>query len=345
MFGLAPSAGASSTSSSTGPWSCTPGAQRPKAGSPLTIAWGGGAVQTGFVAKVNPALDKAEKLKVTYSGGSSATQMAQNVAEGGKSGYDLLFSSIPSYNLGVEADVLSPLRMSFLAKEAATSATRLNAGLGMGVALNTTSYGVAYNPAVLAKDGLPTPTDVQDLWNPIYRGVLGMYVPPYSSGIQMIAIVTHLLGGKPSNQQVGINKLAPLAKYATLASSLSDMETAVAGGKVGIWFETSGAANAMNAQGLNVKMVFPTNQTFGIDILATIPTRSTNKGGACDALAWLLSKTGNYTLASVVGNKPIRPGVPNPPGLAPTSVSSITPLLQGAPSSESFTQMWNEATS
>ena len=322
-----------------------PNATKPADGSSLSISWGPASTGDNFQKFVVPLIKQKLNLNVTYVGAASSDTMAKLVAQNGSSDYDLVITSYGPLEQGRTAGVLQKLDFTTM-PESKKVTLDPNTSDSRAMTLTNFAYGLAYNTDILKKNNLPEPTKIQDMLNPQYESVMGMYTPPFAGAVAQIAIINKILGGPPNDLTQGINALAKMKKAKAIANS-GQMDNAFAAGQVGMYFSASATVQTFLESGLPIKMVF--DPAYGTGIYDFIPKGAKNTAAACEVMNLLASADGQTALHKVNGNLPTRTdGVTLRTDIVMASAAkqqilSYPDLIKTAPSADAITEQWNKA--
>jgi spermidine/putrescine-binding protein len=330
------------------PWTCVdPNAPEPADGDSFVFSWGPGSTGDGVIAEVVPLVKESLGLDMEYVGAPSSDTMAQIIGQGGAGDYDVVFTSYGPLEQGRAAGVYEEIDFDALPEVASLPEDKRDpAGENYAITTSEFAYGLAYNTDTLAAQGLPEPTKVEDMLDPQYASILGLYTPPFAGAVSQIAVINSILGGPPDDMTTGIEALAGIDGAQQIANS-GAMDNAFAAGDVGMYFSASATVQTFLDDGVPVKMVY--DPAYGTGIYAFVPKGAKNVGAACTFLNWVASVEGQEALQAVNGNLPTRrDGVTLRPDTvlseaAGQEILSYPDLIAEAPSAEEITEQWNIA--
>ena len=342
-------AGATTTAAAAAePWTCVdPSTPKPAEGDSVVFSWGPGSTADGVMEFVVPAVKDTLGLEMEYVGAPSSDTMAQIIGQGGAGDYDVVFTSYGPLEQGRAEGVYEELNFDALPEVANLPEDKRDpAGENFAITASEFAYGLAYNTETLEAKGLPEPTKVEDMLDPQYTEILGLYTPPFAGAVSQIAVINQILGGPPDDMTTGIEALAALDGAQQIANS-GAMDNAFAAGDVGMYFSASATVQTFLDDGVPVKMVF--SPAYGTGIYGFIPKDAKNVGAACMFLDWVASVEGQEALQEVNGNLPtrredvtLRPDTVMA-SAADEEILSYPDLIADAPSAEAITEQWNVA--
>jgi putative spermidine/putrescine transport system substrate-binding protein len=137
-----------------------------------------------------------------------------------------------------------------------------------GVPETYSLIGLAYNP-----DKVPAPTSWADLWNPAYRGKLGMTTPASNLGFALVIMAARLSGGSVQNLEPAWAKLHELGPF-VVAPEPEQLAQLFERGEVSIAPMWNNDAAILASHGLHIKFVQP--QPGGILVVSCMDVIKTS---------------------------------------------------------------------
>jgi putative spermidine/putrescine transport system substrate-binding protein len=132
----------------------------------------------------------------------SAEVIARVKAARGDSPFDMTTMEAPALLLGVQEDVFERIDLSRIPNAARLDPKYLPEAHGWGVPTFYTGIGIAYNRSMVPNP----PTSWADLWNPAFRGKIGLARPSSNLGLASLAVATSVSGGTDADLEPGMAK-------------------------------------------------------------------------------------------------------------------------------------------
>ena len=151
---------------------------------------------------------------------------------------------------------------------------------------------VLYNPNTITT----APTSFADLWNPEYKGRVGLYDQVYFNYIYAAALVA---GGDLSNVEPAFAKLMEMKETVQprLYPSHDALAAAFENGEIDISANYSARAQLWKANGLPIEMAYPSEGALGISFGVGVPKKSANREAAYAYLNAMLEPEGMANIA------------------------------------------------
>jgi putative spermidine/putrescine transport system substrate-binding protein len=164
-----------------------------------------------------------------------------------------------------------------------------------------------YSPSVIVynKDKVkPAPTSYQDLWNPKYRGKIGIQTIQWTDFFHAAATVQ--LGHLPTdNWDVGVDKLKQLAPNTQVFSSQEQLGNGLMSGQV--WMTLDWRARAYQwsqSSKTPLGIAVPKEGTFATVFVAGVPKNAPDKEAAYQYLNAMLAPSAQKNFAQHMGYQP-----------------------------------------
>jgi spermidine/putrescine-binding protein len=156
------------------------------------------------------------------------------------------------------------------------------------------------------------PTSWKDLWDPRFKGKLG--VPVMSSYQGRMLMIAAEVGGKPGDADTGFAELKKLKPNVVMFyTSDANARQSLAQGEVSVLVAPPSRAKQVADAGIPVKVISPKGTPMNMDVATLVNTP--NKAIAADYLNFLLSKDINGEIAAKLSMDPVNAGSPKPPAL------------------------------
>lgn len=151
---------------------------------------------------------------------------------------------------------------------------------------------VLYNPNTVST----APTSFADMWNPEFKGRVGLYGQIYFNYIYAAALVA---GGDLSNVEPAFEKLMELKETVQprLYPSHDALAAAFENGEIDISANYSARAQLWNAGGLPIDMAYPDEGAIAIAFGVGVPRKASNPDAAYAYLDAMLSPDGMASIA------------------------------------------------
>jgi putative spermidine/putrescine transport system substrate-binding protein len=161
----------------------------------------------------DPFEKKNPGLTVRLVPSESEDVVAQIKAARGASPYDVITLGVPRQITAVQEGWVEQTPRTDLPNLSRVYPQFISACKNTGIPETYSLIGIAYNP-----DKVPAPTSWSDLWNPVYRGKLGMTTPASNLGFGMVVMAAKLSGGSEDNLAPAWPKLKELGPFVVAPS-------------------------------------------------------------------------------------------------------------------------------
>lgn len=215
--------------------------------------------------QVLPEFTKETGIEVTYETGQSATKnVAQLISERNNPQVDIVDTNNVGLIQGKAADIFATLDPSKIPNYADTySQFRDDSSTLVGIPRYITTAGLEYNPTLVAKANQPTPSSWLDLWNPAYKGEVGITDCSNVQCYGFVPVLAKLQSGDPTNLNAAFDKLKELGpNLKTIASSSTELDQLMTQGTLAITTALSYAAYTLQASGVDVNFATPKEGAF-----------------------------------------------------------------------------------
>jgi putative spermidine/putrescine transport system substrate-binding protein len=288
----------------------------------FTIASTGGSWQEGvkqaFVDA--PGLEAKFKLPIAMSGQIESVAVAKILAQPDNPPYSVSSHGDPEAILLADKGLLMSYDDSVLANykniyPAATQPPRDGLGAWYGSVLMLV-WGLAYNTKEAAK-----PATWQDMWNPKYKGRVGL--PAYGwYGMMFLHQINRMLGGTEADTSKGMAAIADLVKKndAVLLENIDQTITAFQREEIVIGPFFNGRTLTLQNKGVPLDIVYPPQS---VSLGAGFVILKTTKFPELSQAFVNASFDPGYQLimAKKIGYPPANKTAPLPPELAPAAVT------------------------
>ncbi len=261
--------------------------QSPASSSPktLTVTSYGGAWEEFMRKEVIPDFEKQNNCTIQLAVGLAKDWMAQLRAAGVENPpYDIaMFNEIfaaqlrrEGYFIDIPADKVPNLKETYdIARNPGDN----------GVLAMMQPIGLAYR-----KDKVPNPPKSwKDLWNPEYKGQIGLYTITNSAGLMFFLLTAKVWGKGEDDYDVAFQKIKELKPFKQTDFS-GDMEKLLTQGEISIGVQDLAAVARLKKQGINLEYVTPTEGLFMFEQDHNVTKGSQNKELAYAYINYQLSK-------------------------------------------------------
>ncbi|MDQ7859483.1 MAG: extracellular solute-binding protein [Armatimonadota bacterium] len=155
----------------------------------------------------------------------------------------------------------------------------------VGVIFGLNPLGIGYRKDLVQNP----PKRWTDLWNPEYRGRLGIYSINNSAGPMFIMLAAKLFANDPKNIEAGINKIKELRPFRQSDFS-GDMEILLTRGEVHVGIIDAPAVSRLKRQGAPLEFVPPIEGMFMFEQDTNVTVGSKNKAAAFAFVNYMLSR-------------------------------------------------------
>jgi putative spermidine/putrescine transport system substrate-binding protein len=191
-------------------------ASRPAAGQTrtLSIMVNAGQYQDTLTRLVIEPFQRKHNARVLVTPGSSTEMLAKLRAEKASPSVDLVVIAETVAVTGRQEGIFEKMERTKIANLADVDPKALNAD-GFGFASLYATAGIGYN----AEKVKPAPQAWKDLWNPAYRGMIGLQDISGTTGVQFLITAARLHGGDERNIEPGFQAIAELMKAGSSINS------------------------------------------------------------------------------------------------------------------------------
>jgi putative spermidine/putrescine transport system substrate-binding protein len=277
----------------------------------LVFACDGGSTQRIFEQQFFPEFTAKTGTKIVYVAGQPSDTLAKMRAQKGNVPIDAVWMAGGMTFQSIDEGYMADIDRSLVPSAALIPAS---AGVEKGaIPVGITVCSILNNTDVFAKRGFPQSTSWFDLWDPRYKGHVGSYSINVTSGIALLAKITHILTGDYKNLDAGF------AKFKELRSNMLDFypsagawETAFQQGDAWIGMNTAVRCMQMKIAGLPAGHTIPKEGTVGYQTWLGI-TKSAKAPKAAHAfIEYMVSAAGQAKMAQYIGYEPVNREVKPP---------------------------------
>ncbi len=212
-----------------------------------------GAFDEAFRAVVGPAFRKATNASVNFTPLLAVDQVARIRMTPSNPPFDVVLFDEGPLITAIEAGVLE----KFPAAASAALADIPDAfkhPAGYAPVISCTVVGIAYNP----KKVKSPPTTWDDLWNPDYKGRVGITGMASSLGTAFMVDIAKLNGGSETNLEPAFKAMQTLLpNVGAIAPSPGALSALLQQGKIDICYNYFNAIELLRAKGVDVDFVAP----------------------------------------------------------------------------------------
>lgn len=215
--------------------------------------------------QVLPEFTKETGIKVTYIPGESSTKnVARLIAERNNPQVDVVDTNDVGLIQGEQANIFATLDPKKIPNYADTYPQfRQQGDKLLGIPRYITTAGLEYNPDLVSKAHQQPPTSWFDLWNPAYKGKVGMTDCSNVQCYGLVPLLAKLQSGDPTNLNAAFDKLKQLApNLKTIATSSTGLDQLMTQGNLAVSTALSYAAYTLKAGGVNVEFATPKEGAF-----------------------------------------------------------------------------------
>ena len=173
----------------------------------LSIMVNAGQYQDTLTRLVIEPFQKKHNVKVLVTPGSSTEMLAKLRAEKASPSVDLVVIAETVAVTGRLEGIFEKMDRAKIPNLADVDAKALN-GDGFGLASLYATAGIGYN----AEKVKPAPQAWKDMWNPAYKGMIGLHDIAGTTGVQFLITAARLHGGDERNIDPGFRAIAELVK-------------------------------------------------------------------------------------------------------------------------------------
>jgi putative spermidine/putrescine transport system substrate-binding protein len=174
-------------------------------------------------------------------------------AKGGKPPYDVVILDEATYLNSLKDDVfekIDPAKVPNLPD----IATGFGDERGVGVFVAAHVIGIAYNPTTVKE----APTSWQDLWNPAFKGRVGITNLNSGLGTAFLAEINRLRGGRADNFDAGFAALKELLpNISAIAANPGALATLFQQGEIDVAFNFLSAVEPLRQRGVDIAFARP----------------------------------------------------------------------------------------
>ena len=256
-------------------------------------------------------------VKVTLLGGITEDALAQIKAAQGASPIDSIMMGEMRYIDAINEDILAPLTVNEVPNLALIDPNMQKSCEGYGAAWMNQIIGIAYN-----KTKVDPPKNWSDLWDPKYKGQIGLPSPSSNNGFLFMVMVAKLFGGDENNLDVAFEKLDELAPF-VVAANPGQLAQLLETGEISLavnWQTQSGPSLAKDP---NLDFVIPEPGGAALTSCYTVLKSSANKELAYKYINDALSTQ----FQSKIAESPWYFGPTNTSAVVPPDTQKINPPM------------------
>jgi putative spermidine/putrescine transport system substrate-binding protein len=180
----------------------------------LSIMVNAGQYQDTLTRLVIEPLQKKHNVRVLVTPGSSTEMLAKLRAEKASPSVDLVVIAETVAVTGRREGIFEKMERAKIPNMADVEPKALNPD-GFGFASLYATAGIGYN----AEKVKPAPQAWKDMWNPAYKGMIGLQDIAGTTGVQFLITAARLHGGDEQNIEPGFQAIAELTKAGATINS------------------------------------------------------------------------------------------------------------------------------
>lgn len=282
----------------------------------LTFSAFGGSPQQGFTKCVLTPFTKATGITVKYLAATTQVATAQVVAQKSNPPIDVMVAAT-QYEATAEKDgILAPLDMSKIPNVSKVDKAYLT-GDKYGVPGFDGIAGIGYNTKVFQEHGWAPPTSWNDLFDPKYKGHVGLEDVSNNYMYELVYQLSEMNGGSANNYVPGITKLATI-KPDLQAIYQADPQVDQAMENGSVWIAPRGGNRilALKEGGTPVDFVQPKEGVLPLTVSLTLIKNSPHTAAAYKLINFWLSPQAQDCMAPDTGYGPVESAALKTPGNA-----------------------------
>lgn len=191
------------------------------------------------------------------------------------------------------------------------------------VAMGTLIQELEYNTAVFKKNGWAAPSSWKDLWDPRYKGHVGILNITVAGTQLQLQLYSQINGGSPTNVQPGFKVLEQLKpSFYSIMTTSAELNDALQQQHVWITATSGNQIKASIAQGSPVDAVQPKEGVELSTVWMTLVKGAKYPQLAESFMNWMLDAKQQNCIGPTVGMGPVRTGVT----IAPDVKKYVLPL-------------------
>lgn len=262
-----------------------PGSVRAASPEPLVVTSYGGPWEQFMRREIVPGFERETGARVELSVGLSRDWVAKVRAAGrGTPPFDVLIANTTWVSALRREGFLDKLTVDKV-PNLRDVWPELRIKDDIGVITLVGPLGIAYRKDLVTK----VPKSWKDLWDPTYRGKLGLYSVANSANPMFTMLVSRIYRGTDRDIDFAINKIKELWPFRQTDFS-GDMEILLTRGEVHVGILDSPAASRLKAQGVPIEWVFPREGVFMFEQDTNVLAGSRNKELAYRFINYFLSQ-------------------------------------------------------
>jgi len=217
----------------------------------------GGLHEKNMRERVLPPFERKHGVKVVYVTGTMAANFARVQAQKGRPEADVLWDNDLTHVTGKKLGLYEKLDAARVTSLRDVYDVARDAD-GVGVMQGLQAEGLEYNAKVFRDKGWPAPTSWKDLWNPAFKGRVGLYAGTNAYTQYLIPLIARLEGGSERDVDPAFRKLKDLGPSApTFAVAPAELDNLLKQGEVWITYNGSSRVYELQAAGFPVEFVYP----------------------------------------------------------------------------------------
>lgn len=230
-----------------------------RAAEEVVFASYGGGIEQYLRKSVIPDFEKETGIKITYVVGTALSLYSRVMATRARPEIDIYWANDLTHAAGKQMGLYAPID-----PRAISNLDNLIPGAkqadNIGVISSVSGSGIQYNSEKFKQMGWAAPTSWLDLWDPKYKGKVGMYSINILYSQELLGVIARLMGGDEKNIAPGLKKIRELkeiGQIAATANTPAEMDNILAQGQAWITYNGSNRALTIKAQGAPFEFVNP----------------------------------------------------------------------------------------
>ena len=296
----------------------------------VVVVMSGGPAQDIMQKCTAESFTQKTNVRVEFVSVQAPAAFARVMAQRNNPTLDVLWSIPAVDHTGFKEGVFVPLTRE-LVPNLANIDPKYSAEPNRGALFSTSIQGIQYNTKIFKEKGWDPPTSWRDLWDPKYKGRVGIYDLGGGSGQALLAVAGFLNGGDSKNMDAAFSEIAKLKpSLYTIFRQAPQFDAAVLEGNVYIGISSAGRILALMLQDNPISFVQPKEGVVVNNLSLQVVKGAPHPKAALAYVNWMLSKEGQSCLPKA-GYSTVVNGIDIAPNIAPymTLQRSVIPFDAG----------------
>lgn len=275
----------------------------------VVFAGSGADIQKALENDIFTKFTEQTGIEVAYQPGTAGQNLAKVQASASSPDIDVYFGNAITHAQGTQKDLWAEIDPD-LVPSVADTFPEVRTTDGYGVVFGQYMTGLEYNTEIFAEKGFPPPTSWKDLWDPAYRGHVGLYDIAIGYTQDVLPHWAKAWGIDPSNTSALFEQVEKLkSQQVGIATTPPALATLLQQGAAWITYNSNLQVVQNAATGVPVEFVAPEEGAIGFENTLDVVKGAPHAENAQKLIDFMLGADAQNVIAKKLTMAPVIPGL------------------------------------